>query len=211
MDRPSGQQTRGQLLNAATELIAERGWGRVTTRAVAERAGLPHGAVSYHFAGKQALLTEAALDLVGRSFPIEQLRAVGGLDGLVMLMRGWAAGSSPIDQMGAAVLMEAMREAGRDATVRDQLVGLLVAYRQAVAGLVRADQDRGAVRRGVEPAGLATLLAALGDGLLLHAMLDPAVDLAGAIEALGALLQRSSPLGGGLGRGRVTGGSRGRR
>ena len=31
---------------AAAELIAELGWGRVTTRAVAERAGLPHGAVA---------------------------------------------------------------------------------------------------------------------------------------------------------------------
>ena len=48
-------------------------------------------------------------------------------------------------------------------------------------------------------------------GLLLHAMLDPAVDLVGAIEALGALLQRARPPGGGLGRDRVTSGSRGRR
>ena len=33
----------------------------MTTRAVAERAGLPHGAVSYHFRGKQELLTEATM------------------------------------------------------------------------------------------------------------------------------------------------------
>ena len=70
MDSPVGQvrgataasaPTREQLMAAAAELIAELGWGRVTTRAVAERAGLPHGAVSYHFRGKQELLTEAAM------------------------------------------------------------------------------------------------------------------------------------------------------
>ncbi|HEY7419656.1 MAG TPA: helix-turn-helix domain-containing protein [Ktedonobacteraceae bacterium] len=73
MNRPDGQSswtntkrdastpTRQRLLDAAAELIAECGWGQVTTRAIAERASLPHGTVSYHFQGKQELLTEAAL------------------------------------------------------------------------------------------------------------------------------------------------------
>ncbi len=51
--------TRERLLVAAAELIGELGWGGVTTRGVAERAGLPHGAVSYHF-NKRELLIEAA-------------------------------------------------------------------------------------------------------------------------------------------------------
>ncbi len=47
--RKASLHTRQRLLDAAAELIAERGWGQVTTRAIAERAGLPHGTVSYHF------------------------------------------------------------------------------------------------------------------------------------------------------------------
>ncbi|URN07243.1 TetR/AcrR family transcriptional regulator [Actinomadura madurae] len=39
--RRRSSATRGRLLDAAARLIAEVGWGRVTTRAVAERAGLP--------------------------------------------------------------------------------------------------------------------------------------------------------------------------
>ncbi|MEQ4303547.1 helix-turn-helix domain-containing protein [Plantactinospora sp. B6F1] len=220
MDRPNGQPARRRLLDAAAELVAERGWGRVTTRAVAERAGLPHGAVSYHFAGKQVLLTEAVLDLVDRAFPLESVRAAGDLTGLVSLMRSWASDAAPAtsdarskadrpagedlaDRVGSAVLMEAMREAGRDAAVRDRLIGLLGDYRQAVADLVRAEQRTGVVRQ-VDPLGLATLLAAAGDGLLLHAMLDPHVELAGAVEALDVLLagERSQQ-----GDGRVTTGS----
>ncbi len=190
MDRPSGQPTRRRLLDAAAGLVAECGWGRVTTRAVAERAGLPHGTVSYHFAGKQALLAEAALDLVERSFPLESVRAADGLAGLVSLMRDWAGAASAVDRVSGGVLMEAMREAGRDPGVRERLVGLLADYRQAVVDLARADQRTGAVAPRVDPVGLATLLAAVGDGLLLHAMLDPHVDLAGAVEVLGVLLAR---------------------
>jgi AcrR family transcriptional regulator len=193
MDRPSGQETRGRLLDAAAELVAELGWGRVTTRTVAERAGLPHGAVSYHFAGKQALLAEAALALIERSFPLEAVRGAEGLTGLVSLMRSWADATSPVDRVGAEVLMEAMREAGRDPGVRDRLVGLLTDYRQAVADLVRADQRSGVLAAHVDPDGLAALLCAAGDGLLLHAMLDPNVDRAGAVGALSVLL---APAGG---------------
>jgi AcrR family transcriptional regulator len=198
-------------LEAAAALIAELGWGRVTTRAVAERAGLPHGAVSYHFQGKQALLSEAALDLVERSFPLKELRAAGSLAEVVSQMRAWAGGPAPVDLLGRAVLLEAMREAGRDLMVRARLAGLLAEYRQVLADLVRAAQHRGHAPAGVDPAALAALLAAAGDGLLLHAMLEPEVDLAGAVEALGGLLHHTGPAGGARQRGRVAGARGGRR
>jgi AcrR family transcriptional regulator len=44
-----GQLTRARLMDAAAELIAERGWGAVTTLIVAERAGLRPGLVHYHY------------------------------------------------------------------------------------------------------------------------------------------------------------------
>jgi hypothetical protein len=39
---------------------------------------------------------------------------------------------------------------------------------------------------------VATLIAAAGDGLLLHALLDPELDVAGATEALLALLRKET-------------------
>ncbi len=53
---------------------------RVRTRAVAERAGLPHGAVSYHFRGKQELLTEAALYTFAQAIPLADLAGESGTD-----------------------------------------------------------------------------------------------------------------------------------
>ena len=88
-----------------------------------------------------------------------------------------------------------MREAERDAALRERLGGLLADYRRLLVEVVRADQQRGAVSAGAPPEGLATLLAAAGDGLLLHILLDPALDTAGAVAALRALLRAAEPEG----------------
>src|SRR5438045_2119903 len=94
MDKSNGQArrtmasepTREKLMAAAAELIAELGWGRVTTRAVAERAGLPHGAVSYHFRGKQELPTEAAMFAFSRAIPADEFAALAGVEDLIGLI-----------------------------------------------------------------------------------------------------------------------------
>src|SRR6266568_4861549 len=152
--------TRQRLLTAAAELIAELGWGRVTTRAVAARAGLPHGAVSYHFRGKQELLAEAALRTVEQAFPIAELEALETMADLMAVASARLGDREAIDPVLSAVMLEAMRESARDPAVRERI------------------------------AALATLLAAAADGLLLHALLDPDVDITEALTALQTLLTR---------------------
>lgn len=61
---PDGRSTRGQerrelLLQTTLKLIAERGVGAVSHRAVAEAAGLPLGSTTYWFDSRQQMLTEA--------------------------------------------------------------------------------------------------------------------------------------------------------
>jgi len=56
----SGEKTRARLINAAGQLAAELGFARLTTRAVAKRAGESIGSIHYHFRSKAGLL-EAAL------------------------------------------------------------------------------------------------------------------------------------------------------
>lgn len=185
--RSRSAHTRQRLLDAAAGLIAEVGWGRVTTRAIAEAAGLPHGAVSYHFASKQELLVQAALDAVERMFSLSELRAVRTLPELMPVLSS-AIESERDDQVLAKVLPEAMREAARDQVLRDRIAALLQEYRRTVSELVRDEQRRGAVVTAPAPMALATLVAAVGDGLLLHSLLDLEVDVAGAAEALLALV-----------------------
>ncbi|HKJ36749.1 MAG TPA: TetR family transcriptional regulator [Solirubrobacterales bacterium] len=172
-------------MEAAAELIAEVGWGRVTTRAVAAKAGLPHGAVSYHFAGKQQLLVEAALKAFERAFQPEEFAR---LDSIEEVIAGFetelrsVSGSPAI----AALMLEAMREAERDAELRDRLGTLLRRARQAVADVAR--RDEGLSGLSASPETIAALLIAVGDGLLLHCLIDPELDVGAQFAALHAML-----------------------
>ena len=186
----TSDETRQRLLRAAAELIAEVGWGRVTTRAVATRAGLPHGTVSYHFHGKQELLTEAALDTFVRAFPVDQLHALATLPDLVSPFEPWMGEPEDADPVVARVGIEAMLESERNPLLRERLGALLREFREAVADLARAAQASGNAPAGVSPEALATLIGAIGDGLFLHARLDPDLDAKAALSVLRQLLSR---------------------
>lgn len=51
--------TRAGVVAAAVETLAEHGHGALTTRAVAQRAGVSQATVMHHFGTRSALLTEA--------------------------------------------------------------------------------------------------------------------------------------------------------
>ena len=185
---PGSRATREKLMAAAAELIAEVGWGRVTTRAVAERAGLPHGAVSYHFRGKQELLSEACMSVFTGVVSLEAFEALSGLEELVALIETELRHAISDNPQLAELMFEAMRESGRDEALRERMRGILADYRGVIVRLVRSEQERGATVDGVSAPGVATLLAAVGDGLLLHALLDDELDVAEALAALRGLL-----------------------
>ena len=58
--RLAGRQRRSQLLDAASELFAERGLGDVSVADIAERANAFPSQVTYYFGSKEALFVEAA-------------------------------------------------------------------------------------------------------------------------------------------------------
>src|ERR1700749_3420167 len=64
------------LLDAARELIAERGGRAVTLAAVGERSGYSRGLVTHHFGSRQGLLDALTLDLQDR-LPFPQTDARG--------------------------------------------------------------------------------------------------------------------------------------
>ncbi len=182
--------TRERLLEAAGQLIAEFGWGRVTTRSVAERAGLPHGAVSYHFSGKQELLSDAAVLVFEQAFPIAELEGLGSLEDALALMERWMGEAESGDLLVAEVGVEAILESSRDPVLRKRVDALLRSYRAVLVELARRETAAGTSFAGASPQAVATLVAAAADGLFLHARLDPELDSAGAMAALRSLLAR---------------------
>src|SRR5699024_3686889 len=57
---PNDLERRQRILDATIALLEGGGAPAVSARAVANRAGVPVGSVSYHFASVRALLLEAA-------------------------------------------------------------------------------------------------------------------------------------------------------
>jgi AcrR family transcriptional regulator len=175
-----GREVRRRLLAAAVALIVERGWGGVSTRVLAERAGLAPGLVHYHFASLPALLAEAAVGAMRT--------AVAALD------RDQASdGAETVDLLLAAV----DHYTGQDPTSLLFVETYLAAtrdeeLRRAVAGVLAGVRDRLATRladHGVPDArGTAAVLAAAVDGILLHRALDPTLTAATVAPVLRRLV-----------------------
>src|SRR6478735_11270818 len=72
---PSQTERRAEaerkLLEAAMQLVAERGVRAVTLAAVGERAGYSRGLVTHHFGNRQGLLDALTLELQNRFQPPE--------------------------------------------------------------------------------------------------------------------------------------------
>ena len=174
-----GRDTRERLLRAAAELIVDVGWGQVSTRMVAQRAGVPAGAVHYHFPSLAELLRSAvapALEALAGSLTSQ---LTGSPDVRTGIHRLFAVVARPPAEHGATVLMgEVFMQASRDAALRDQVAAVLADVR---ARLTRWLEGQGL---GERAGPMATVLTAAVDALGMHRALDPTLDLAGVEAAL---------------------------
>lgn len=179
-DAASALDPRERILRATAELIAELGWTRVTTRKVAERAGVNNALVNYYFGTKRALLLQAATDALMNEIggPMQALARNADLGAGVAEAIAWLEGAGP-SHTSSRIVVEMMAQAVHDPALRETSRTLLQEFRQALR--VRAMAHG---RSPAEAEGLATVLAALLDGLYLHILLDPDLDLRAAAAAL---------------------------
>ncbi len=157
-----GREVRQRLLTAAAELIPERGWTAVSTRVLAERAGVTPSVVHYHFPSLPALLNEAVVGLMRQV--LAELDAVldtartpaEAVDAMLASVEQYT-GDDPMSLLS----IEAYLAATRDEQLREQIAGVVEDFRQRLG---RWLGERGMVA----PDETAAVLAAAIDGLLLH-------------------------------------------
>jgi len=68
-------ETRRRLLNAAIDLLIERGYARLTVAGVARRAGVSSGARVHHFRTKEDLVVAANREIYGEAVALGTQRA----------------------------------------------------------------------------------------------------------------------------------------
>jgi AcrR family transcriptional regulator len=182
--------TRVRLLDAAVAVIAEGGWAAATTRVVAERAGVNNALVHYHFGSVDALRRGAVLHALQLEVagPITaMLQAENVLDGIVAAAAGLA--SEGMGTPGQRVMVEALVQCLRDATLREEQAGELRAFREGLAARFAENQAAGLLRADADPEAMAAVFTALIDGLLLHALIDPSLDVGSHTAALATMLR----------------------
>lgn len=175
-----GRETRTRLMTAAVELIAEHGWGAVTTRLVAERAGLRPGLVHYHFPSVTDLLIDASLHMARTEYDTVMAEALAASGPAAITQMLTAIGAYTSTDPATVAMSEMMLAATRNERLRNELGRLLAEARAALAAWFR-DQDP-----SIDPEATAAVVLALIDGLILHRMIDPTLR---AVNVTGPLLR----------------------
>ena len=170
-----GRATPTDLLQAARDLFADRGYDGASIRAITDRAGVNLGAVTYHFGTKEALYNRVIETFIAplRERVVEAAHTDGPpLDRIEAIVR--AAFQRYIEDPAMPRLILQQIASGRPAPpparawIR-QALGIL-------GDLVRAGQSDGTIRKG-DPRFMA--LMAIAPILFIHLIRGPLQDAIG--------------------------------
>ncbi|MCX5557399.1 TetR/AcrR family transcriptional regulator [Streptomyces sp. NBC_00038] len=179
--RTRSEERRAEIVRAALEVIAERGYRGASLAAVAERVGLTQQGLLHHFPTKEALLVAVLKERdQWDAVPDTQWR----VDLLTSLVE-YNAMRPGIIQTFSALLGESVTE-GHPA--REFFTQRYAAVRASMASVLRAEYGE-RLPNGLTPERAAPLLVAVMDGLQYQWLLDPeSVDMPGAFRDFLTLL-----------------------
>jgi AcrR family transcriptional regulator len=164
---------RAQILEAALECFATRGYHMATMDDLARASGLSKGSLYWHFSSKEEVFLAlfdrfvqgifdawGRLETEGRS-SMEVVRALGEIT-----MERLSSGTLPLGAWAEFLLQP---------KVRERYAAILRQSRELLAVLVRQGIERGEIR-DLDPEGIAVALTAAMEGTLLQAMVDADFD-----------------------------------
>ena len=181
----TADQRREQMLRAALDVIAERGYAESRIADVAERAGTSPALVIYYFKTKDQVLTEAIRFSEDSWYEAGMRRmaqipsAAGKLEEIVAMSCLPEADSEPSSW---ALWLDLWAQAVRHPEVAGVRQKFDERWRELICSLVVEGQEAGEFGP-VDPMDFAVLMSALLDGLAVQiALADPVVDASRAFE-----------------------------
>jgi AcrR family transcriptional regulator len=182
----TADQRREQMLRAALEVIADRGYADTRIADVAERTGISPALVIYYFKTKDRLLTEAIRYLDNLWYADGQRRmatlptAAARIEEIVAMSCLPEADTEPHSSWTLWLDFWALAARNPEVAVLRQRDD--ERWRELIGSLVRSGQEAGEFRE-IDPDSFAALLCSLLDGLAIQIALgDPVVDPARAFE-----------------------------
>ena len=159
--------TRANLLEAAADVFAERGYDGTTLAAVARRASMTTGAIYSNFHGKEDLLCEV---LRARSIRDDEVREALLANPEISHLRIQLDTESmqPDRPRMHALILEGFAAARRNPVVREMMRDLMAEISTFMAERVRLAQQKGLIAADIDPMtlGLFYLMPTAGRALL---------------------------------------------
>ncbi len=168
--RPTREDTRQRLFDAAARLFERCGIGAASIDAIVAEAGFTRGAFYSNFATKEDLIIAMLEDHAERSLQHHRQLLARHRDPADFVTALGAAERSRKDPLGRAPLlhMELILFVARAEIRRPELARRLRARRALIAEMVAGTSGE------IDPAWAGAMLLALEDGFRLHRLIDPA-------------------------------------
>lgn len=191
--------TRSAILAAARGRLLAEGYANLSTRAVAEAAGVPLSQIHYHFRSKRQLIL-AVLDAENARL-LDRQRAM--FDTPQPLSVRWELACDFLDADVASgyvrILQEMIAAGWSDVDVAAAVRGMLGGWYSLLADVARRELERGADFGEFTPDEVAALMGTpfLGaEELILLGMTETELPIRSALRKIGRLLRTIEPDGG---------------
>jgi AcrR family transcriptional regulator len=173
--RPTRDDTREKLFEAAARVFEEQGIGGASIEAIAAAAGFTRGAFYSNFTSKDELIIAMLEDHVEQSIRrnLDLLAKYENIAGFLEALKTMDRNRQ--DPLGRSPLlhMEMILFVARAEKRRPELAKRLRARRQLITDIVETTFKKTGRKAALNPAWTGAVLLALEDGFRLHRLIDP--------------------------------------
>ncbi|WP_159010329.1 TetR/AcrR family transcriptional regulator [Bradyrhizobium sp. S69] len=173
--RPTRDDTRDKLFEAAARVFEEQGIGGVSIEAIAAAAGFSRGAFYSNFKSKDELIIAMIEDHVERSIRrnLDLLATHDNLADYIDALKSMDRSRQDPLARSPLLHMEMILFVARAEKRRPELAQRLRARRQLIADIVETASRNSGKNGSPNPAWTGAIVLALEDGFRLHRLIDP--------------------------------------
>jgi AcrR family transcriptional regulator len=173
--RPTRDDTRDRLFEAAARVFEEQGIGGVSIEAIAAAAGFSRGAFYSNFKSKDELIIAMIEDHVARSIRrnLDLLATHDNLADYIDALKSMDRSRQDPLARSPLLHMEMILFVARAEKRRPELAERLRARRKLIADIVETASSKSGKNGALNPAWTGAIVLALEDGFRLHRLIDP--------------------------------------
>ena len=187
------EQRRREILDAAVECFATKGFHRTSMQDIVAASGSSPGAIYRYFSGKDEIVQAIADErhaheaaLLEAALATDDLRT--GLHELTRAYFDWLR--DPEERLRRRLEVQVWAESLHDERMAATITGGGADARAAWSRLIADEQRRGTVAAGLEPEAVARLMLAVLQGFILQQGWEPDADIDAYVAVVDALVDR---------------------